>query len=87
MRLEFGPGADASICEMLRERFELSPVDVYEMDGEVDYTTLFEIAGLPVPKLRDEPWTPLAPPSFGEGSIFSSIQAAEILVHLSLIHI
>jgi polyphosphate kinase len=81
VRLEFGPGADAGICEMLRERFELTPADVYETEGEVDYTTLFEIAGLPVPKLRDEPWTPLAPLSFGEGSIFSSIQAADILVH------
>ena len=44
VRLEFGPGADPAIREMLRERFELSPADIYDMPEEVDYTTLFEIA-------------------------------------------
>src|SRR5262249_26283447 len=34
VRLEFGPGADPAIREMLRERFELSPTDIYEMPGE-----------------------------------------------------
>jgi polyphosphate kinase len=55
VRLEFGPDADPTIREMLRTRFELSPADVYEMPGEIDYTTLFEIAGLPVAELRDPP--------------------------------
>ncbi len=81
VRLEFGPGADPVIREMLRVRFQLSSADVYEMDGEIDYTTLFEIAGMPVPELRDAPWTPLAPPSLREGSIFSAIQAGDVLVH------
>jgi polyphosphate kinase len=81
VRLELGPGADAVIREMLRVRFQLSPEDVYELNEEVDYTTLFEIAGLPVPELRDAPWTPLVPPSLGEGTIFSAIQAGDVLVH------
>lgn len=79
VRLEFGPSADPEIREMLRERFELSAADVYDLDEEVDYTTLFEIASLPSSELRDEPWTPLAP-AF-EGSIFSAMQSADILVH------
>src|SRR5215470_9724163 len=49
VRLEFGPGADPAIKQALRERFQLSADDVYDMAGEVDYTTLFEIASLPVP--------------------------------------
>jgi polyphosphate kinase len=81
VRLEFGPGADAVISEMLRVRFQLSPADVYELDEEVDYTTLFEIAGLPVPELRDAPWTPLVPPSLAEGTIFTAIQTGDLLVH------
>jgi polyphosphate kinase len=83
VRLEFGPGADPSTKEMLRERFELSPQDVYDMTEEVDYTTLFEIAGLPVPELRDSPWTPLALPAFEDGaaSLFAAIQAGDVLVH------
>ena len=62
VRLEFGPGADPAIKETMRERFQLSPADVYDMAEEVDYTTLFEIAGLPLPELRDRPWTPLQHP-------------------------
>ena len=40
---------------MLRERFQLTSADVYEVDGEVDYTTLFEIAGLPIPNFAMRP--------------------------------
>ena len=61
VRLEFGPGADPEIKEMLRKRFELSTDDVYDMAEEVDYTTLFELLGLPLPALHDAPWTPLQP--------------------------
>ena len=54
------PGADAAIREMLRERFELSAADVYDMHDELDYTSLFQIAGLPLPALRDPAWTSAA---------------------------
>lgn len=81
VRLEFGPGLDKGIRDMLRERFELTSADVYELSGEADYTTLFEIAPLPVSELRDPPWTPLVRPSFAERPIFQEIQADSILVH------
>jgi polyphosphate kinase len=83
VRLEFGPGADPAIKESMRERFKLLPLDVYDMAEEVDYTTMFEIASLPLPELRDRPWVPLQHPCFpasGPG-IFSAIQAADVLVH------
>jgi polyphosphate kinase len=81
VRLEFGPGWDKSIRDMLRERFELTSADVYELSGEVDYTTLFEIASLPVPELRDPPWSPLVKPSLTERPIFQTIQEGDVLVH------
>ena len=83
VRLEFGPGADPSIREMMRERFQLSPEDIYDLPGEVDYTTLFEFMGLPMPELHDAPWTPLPIPAFEESAtaIFSVIQAGDVLVH------
>jgi polyphosphate kinase len=83
VRLEFGPGADPAIKETMRERFQLSPSDVYDMAEEVDYTTLFEIAGLPLPELRDRPWTPLQHPLLPEAGtgIFAAIQAGDVLVH------
>jgi polyphosphate kinase len=83
VRLEFGPGADPAITEMLRARFALSPLDLYEMQEEVDYTALFELLGLPFPGLRDPEWKPLWPASLpeGTGAIFTAIQAGDVLVH------
>lgn len=81
VRLEFGPGADPSIREMLRERFQLSSTDLYDMTEEVDYTTLFEFMGLPFPELHDTPWTPLPIPAFEDGAIFAAIQGGDVLVH------
>jgi polyphosphate kinase len=66
---------------MLRERFQLTSADVFEVDEEVDYTTLFEIAGLPVPELRDPPWTPLIRTSLADRLIFAAIQEGDVLVH------
>ena len=83
VRLEICAGADPEITEMLRARFELNPVDIYEMPEELDYTSLFELLGLPLPTLRDPDWTPLRPASLseGHGGIFTAMQAADLLVH------
>src|SRR5271156_104126 len=83
VRLEFCAGEDPAITEMLRARFELSPVDIYELQEELDYTTLFELLGLPLPTLRDNDWTPLWPTSLpeGHGTIFAAMQTADLLVH------
>ncbi len=83
VRLEFGPHADPSVKEALRERFHLSPDDVYDMPDMVDFTTLFEIAGLPLPELRDPAWTPRVPEAFDSdaASVFAAIQSGDVLVH------
>jgi polyphosphate kinase len=83
VRLEFGPGANSAIKEMLRQRLELTPSDLYDMREELDYTTLFELLALPIPALRDREWTPLWPPSLDHrpDAIFATIQAADLLVH------
>lgn len=82
VRLEFAPGADPSIKEMLRKRFDLSPLDVYDLPGELDYTSLFQIASLPIPALRDATWNPLPPAGFEHsGDMFAAIRAGDILVH------
>jgi polyphosphate kinase len=83
VRLEFCAGADPAITEMLSARFDLSPSDVYEMQAELDYTTLFELLSLNLPTLRDPEWTPLWPESIpvGEGAIFAAMQTADLLVH------
>ena len=51
--------ADPRIRATLLQRFGLTDEEVYDLPGELDYTSLFQIAGLDVPALRDIPWTPL----------------------------
>jgi polyphosphate kinase len=83
VRLEFGPGGDPAIRELLRERFKLDEIDVYDMRERVNYMPLFELLSLPLPKLRDPDWTPLAPPFIPKDpkGIFGVIQISDILVH------
>ena len=82
VRLEFAANADGRLRELLQTRFGLAAQDVYECPCELDYTSLFEIAGLSVPELRDAPWTPATPPRLADdASIFEAIQAGDLLVH------
>jgi len=82
VRLEFAPGADPSIRDLLRDRFELTAGDIYDMPGELDYTSLFEIAALPLPALKDPVWSPLELPSIKDsGDIFAAMRAGDMLVH------
>src|SRR5579863_1498458 len=82
VRLEFTLGAHPTIREMLRERFSLSAVDVYDLPGELDYTSLFQIAGLPIAALRDPAWNPLTPVAIENcHDIFAAIRSADVLVH------
>jgi len=63
-------------------RFELRDSDVYELAGLLDYTALFAIASLPVPELRDPPWSPLVPLVLDdEADLFAVIRAGDLLVH------
>ena len=64
------------------DQFELRDSDVYELPGLLDYTTLFELASLPVPQLRDAPWTPMIPLGLdAEADLFAVIRAGDVLVH------
>jgi polyphosphate kinase len=83
VRVDFLPGASPEIRRALVERFELDDDDVYEIDGLLDYTDLFQIAALELPQLRDPPWTPLRPPRLADedASIFAAMAAGEFLVH------
>jgi len=83
VRIDFKSGANDDLRRALTERFHLREADVYEVRGLLDYTTLFQIAALDVPKLRDPAWTPLAPARIPteETDIFAVVRAADVLVH------
>ncbi len=82
VRLEFGEDPRAEVRDGLMGRFELRDSDVFELSGPLDYTSLFQIAALPVPELRDPPWSPLVPPGLDEeADLFAVIRAGDVLVH------
>ncbi|NMQ20551.1 polyphosphate kinase 1 [Candidatus Competibacter phosphatis] len=83
VRMDLAPDVNPALRQGLMERFELTEDDVYELPGLLDYTGLFQIAGLDVPSLRDPHWTPLPPPRLPDADtdIFAAIQAGDLLLH------
>ena len=82
VRLEVQPDADSAMVAELMERFALTSEDVYEMSVLLDYTTLFEIAGVEIEPLRYPRWTPLPPVGLEtvDGDVFAAIRAGDILL-------
>ena len=82
VRLEFAVNPDDRMRQMLCQRFKLASEDVYELAGELDYTSLFQIAALDSRELRDVPWTPVTPVRLAAADdIFDTIRAGDLLVH------
>ncbi|NOT28529.1 MAG: polyphosphate kinase 1 [Acidobacteria bacterium] len=82
VRLEFAANADPRLRQLLQQRFDLADRDVYELPGETDYTSLFEIAALECPDLHDTPWTPVVPKRLEtDESIFETLRRGDLLVH------
>jgi polyphosphate kinase len=82
VRLEFGESPRTEIRDGLMDRFELRDSDVFELTGPLDYTSLFQVASLPVPELRDPPWSPMVPTGLDEeADLFAVIRAGDVLVH------
>jgi polyphosphate kinase len=82
VRLEFGESPRPEIRDGLMDRFELRDSDVFELPGPLDYTSLFAIASLPLPELRDAPWSPVVPPALDDdANLFAVIRAGDLLVH------
>src|SRR5262245_63262774 len=82
-RLEYEPPASATQVALLVDRLGLEDGDAYEAPGNLDFSALMPLAGLPRPELRDPPWEPIVPSAFAdaEGSIFSIIRGGDVLVH------
>src|SRR5262245_32645591 len=82
VRLDISVSASSRMRRMLQQRFNLADHDVYELSGELDYSSLFQIAALDVPELRDAPWTPVTPAGLDRDvNMFETIREADVLVH------
>ena len=83
VRIEFGPDSDPAVREILLSLVELTEQEAYELPGPFDLNTLWTLATLDIPELRDPPWTPRVPPASRnkETSIFSVVGVGDLLVH------
>jgi polyphosphate kinase len=89
-RLEIERSMPAELRESLMQELEISSREVYEFDGLLNLKDLFYFLSLPLPELKDVPWTPVVPARFhaapdesGEprATVFDEIKKGDILVH------
>ena len=83
VRLELGPQSDPWVAGLLMRQFELTEDDVYRLPAEIDYTGLWQIAGLGLPEISDPIWTPVVPTILQDEQtdIFAVIRSRDLLVH------
>lgn len=89
VRLEIEPDPSTIVLRWLLDKLNLDATDVYERPGDVEYTALFEIAGLDRPELKEKAWPGAIPARLaGESlsdkapaALFASIRKQDIFVH------
>ena len=84
VRIEFGPDPDPTLREILLSLVELTEEEAYDLPGSFDFNTLWTLAGLDLPDLRDPPWTPRVPAALRNESMYlvNVIQRGDMLVHV-----
>ena len=86
VRVEVGSRIAARLLGELTTALDVSPRDVYPIDGMLDLTCLLELAKLPgYAELRFAPYTPVAPPRVvvteEGGDVLGAMRKGDLLVH------
>lgn len=97
VRLEIQSSTSNLIRDMLMQELELTHTDVYEVEGLLNLGNLMSLMALPLPELKDRPWTPVIPRRLksvnerdtekallkieDEKNFFSVIRQADLMVH------
>jgi polyphosphate kinase len=86
-RLEVSAGMREEVREKLRDWLGVEEDEIYDVEGLVDLSDLWEIHGVEGHReLRDEPWTPVSPLMFPEAGdegvdVFAAMRERDLLVH------
>ena len=95
-RLEIEKTMPAALREKLMDDLEVTEQEIYEIDGLLQLKDLFFFQSLPLPELKDPPWSGVVAPRLRydlaaepaeaplapqPGAIFSEIRKRDILVH------
>jgi polyphosphate kinase len=86
VRLEVEADAPEGLVQDLMEALEVSGRDTFRISPPLDFTSLWMLAGLDRPALRDSPWEPrtrsrLRPEEGERTDLFAAIRGGDILVH------
>jgi len=87
VRLEVEDAMPDPMRQFLLSGIGLGADDLYEVPGMLDLTSLWQIATLEIPELRDPAWTPVVPARLvpaDEGErvdVFAAIRQGDLLVH------
>jgi polyphosphate kinase len=86
VRLEMSAGTDPALRARLTADLEVDERDVYEVEGLLDPTDLWQLVKLPGGReLRDPPWTPITPLDFERDGkrtdLFALMRERDLLVH------
>ena len=84
VRLEVAQGMPSWMRDLLCDELDVKADDVYEVRGPLALRDLMQLARVPLPALKEKPWSPLTPPRLiasEELDIFATIAAGDLLVH------
>jgi len=90
VRLEVGASMEPALRARLIEWLGVDEVQVYDVEGMLDLSDLWQIAGLEGhSEIRQVPWTPITHPAFGPGpgdqddqpDVFAPMRTRDVLVH------
>ena len=94
VRLEIQAGTPDDVRSTIKRELALAEEDIYDIDGLLGLGDLMSFMALPLPELKDRPWSPVVPPRLhrlqdidltnnlenGE-DFFSIIRDGDLLVH------
>jgi polyphosphate kinase len=86
VRLEVATTMSAEIRSLLLRELQLSRTDLYEIDGLLDLSALWQLVGLKRAALKPKPWVGVTPAEFVSSlekpaDILETIQKRDVLVH------
>jgi polyphosphate kinase len=88
VRIEVDATMPRKIRQMLQEELEVTAQDIYEVNGMLSLGDVMSFLSLPLPELKDPPWSGVIPASLKRlkatedgGNFFSLIAQKDLLVH------
>jgi polyphosphate kinase len=87
VRMEIEQGVSSKLLDKLMEELEVSKSEVFTLNPPLDLTFLFEMYGLDLPQLKDEPFRSVQPLPIDDidrhdaDAFFTKIREGEILLH------